>query len=93
MINVQGNEFIRSGARIGRIEGEHIFDHSGNKAGYFSGDHVYDAAGRKVAYLQGDYIYFENSSQKIRIEDNNRDVSGGGLNNLQRAAVRVLLGE
>lgn len=92
MIKVEGNEFVRSGARIGRIEGEH-YDHGGQKAGYFLGDHIYDAAGRKAAYLQGDYIHFDNSNQKIRIEDNNRDVSGGSLNNLQRAAVRVLLGE
>jgi hypothetical protein len=93
MIKVEGHEFIRGGVKIGRIDGEHIYDHSGKKVGYFLGDHVYDAAGRKVAYLEGDYIHFEGSGQKIRIEDNNRDVSGGGLNNIQRAAARILLGE
>ncbi|MDR3559558.1 MAG: hypothetical protein P4L62_04595 [Candidatus Pacebacteria bacterium] len=93
MIKVEGHEFVRAGAKIGRINGEYIYDHSGKKAGYFFGNQVYNSFGRKVAYLEGDYIHFHDSSQKIRIEDNNWDVSGGSLNNVQRAAVRVLLGE
>ncbi len=93
MIRVDGHTFIRSGEKIGFIDGTHIKNHSGDKVGYYQEDHIYNRDGHKLAYLEGDHICFTDSSHKIRIEDNNRDVSGGSLSNIQKAAVRVLLGE
>ncbi len=93
MITVEGSWFVRAGEKIGYIDGEHIMDHSGNRVGYVDGEHVFDQGGHRVAYISGDYIYFEGSSNRIRIEDNDRDIVGGGYSNIQKAAVRVLLGE
>jgi hypothetical protein len=93
MIKVEGRDLFREGTKIGYIDSDHIIDHSGEKVGLCSGDHVFDKDGHKVALIDGDYICFSDSGHKIRIEDNNRDVAGGSLSNIQRAAIRVLLGE
>ena len=93
MIKVEGHKLFRGGEEIGYVEDEHIIDHAGRKAGYYSSDHVYDREGHKVAHIEGDYIYLSDSGHKIRIEDNNEDVIGGSLTNIQRAAARLLLGE
>lgn len=93
MITVNGREFFRGGTKIGYIGDNHIFDHSGEKIGFCSSDHIYDEDGHKVAYIEGDYIYLSNSSRKIRLEDNEKNVEGGNLSNIERATVRVLLGD
>ena len=93
MIKVEGHDLWRGGIKIGFVGNEYIVDHSGEKVGFYSSDHVFDKSGRKVAHLEGDYIYFSDSGKRIRIEDNNADVVGGSLSNIQKAAARVLLGE
>jgi hypothetical protein len=93
MIKVEGRDLWRSGNRIGHVGDGYIIDHSGTRVGTYTSDQVHDRTGRKVAEVSGDYIFFSDGSPKIRIEDNNRDVVGGSLNNVQKAAARVLLGE
>jgi hypothetical protein len=93
MIKVEGHELWRGGVKIGYVEDGHIIDHLGDRVGTFSSDHIYNKSGHALAKIDGDYIYFLDSSHKIRIEDNNKDVVGGSLNNIQKAAARVLLGE
>ena len=93
MIKVEGRNLWRGGVKIGFIEGGHVFDHAGNKIGFYTGDLIYDQSGRKIAFLEGDYIFFNDGSPKIRIENNNEDVVGGSLSNVEKAAVRILLGE
>lgn len=93
MIEVQGQELWRSGVKIGYVSKRHIFSHEGKDLGYSSGNYVYDADGRRLAYLQGDYICFNDSSRKIRIEDNEQSVVGGSFSNVENAAIRILLGE
>ncbi|HEX8974613.1 MAG TPA: hypothetical protein VF817_03955 [Patescibacteria group bacterium] len=93
MIRVDGHTFWRGGEKVGFIEDNHIKNYDGDRVGYYIDEHIYNSRDHKVAYLLDDYICFTDSSKKIRIEDNNKDVYGGSLNNVQRAAVRVLLGE
>jgi len=93
MIKVDGHTFLRSGEKIGFIDGDYIKNHDGDKVGYCRDEHVFDMAGHKLAYIEDDRICFRDSSRKIRVEDNNDDIVGGDLSNLQKAAVRVLLGE
>lgn len=93
MIKVEGNVLWRGGYKIGYIEDGHVINHLGERVGTFSSDHIYNKSGNAMAKIDGDYIYFLDSSHKIRIEDNNKDVVGGSLNNIQRAAARILLGE
>jgi len=93
MIKVEGKYFWREGKKIGFIRDEHIWSYEGEKLGYWREDHIFDMDGHKLAYLQDDHIYFNNSPQKIRIEDNNKEIIGGDLSNIERAAVRIFLGE
>ena len=93
MIKVSGHEFHRGGVQIGFISDEWIKDRHGDRIGYYLDTRIFDKSGHKLAYLQNDYIHFTDSSKKIRIEDNNQEVVGGDLNNIQRAAARVLFGE
>jgi hypothetical protein len=93
MIKVDGKYFLKNSEKIGFMRDEHIFDHEGEKLGYYDNDHVFDKNGHKLAYLQDDKICFEGSVRTLRVEDNNKDIVGGGLSNIERAAVRVLLGE
>ena len=93
MIRVDGHTFWRGGDKIGFIDGDHIKNHEGDKVGYVQGNYIYDIKGHKLAYMEADHICFLNSPHKIRIEDNDKEISGGDLSNIQKAAVRVLLGE
>ncbi len=93
MIKVQGHDFWRGGMKIGYIVSNYIYDHDGTKLGYSSGNNVYDMSGRKLAFLDGNYIYFVNDSHKMRIEDNEENVVGGDLTNVEKAAASILLGE
>ena len=93
MLKVEGNAIFRSGIKVGYVENGHVIDRSGKKVGYYSGDHVFSEDGRKLASLEGDFIYFMDSGHKMRIEDNNSDVVGGNLTNLEKAAARILFGE
>ncbi len=93
MINVSGKDLMRAGQKIGYIQGNDIFSHEGRKLGYVQGNHVFNRDGQKLAYLQDDHIYHAHDSQKTRIEDNHQQVSGGEISDVQRAAVRVLLGD
>lgn len=93
MIKVEGKDLWRGGVKIGYVENGHIIDHSGEKIGFYRDNHVFDRNENKIAYIEDDFIHFSDSTQKIRIEDNNEDVVGGDLTNLEKAAVRILLGE
>jgi len=93
MIRVEGRDLWRGGVKIGLVGDGYIMDHTGTKVGIYTLDNVLDRNGHKLAHIEGDYIFFSTSSQKIRIEDNSKDVVGGSLTNIQRAAVRILLGE
>jgi hypothetical protein len=93
MIKVNGRYLWRGGEKIGFIRDEHVWSHEGEKLGYWREDHIFDMGGHKVAYLQADYIYFNNSARKVRIEDNNKEIIGGDLSDIERAAVLVFLGE
>lgn len=93
MIKIIGNDIWRGGSKVGWIGSGYIKDSSGDKVGIYTHDHVIDRTGRKVAYISGDYIYISGSSRKIRIEDNEREIVGGDLSDIEKAAVRVLLGE
>jgi len=93
MIRVNGHELWRGGEKIGYVYDNFIKNHEGDKLGYFQGEFIYDINGHKEAYVQGDFLCFLNSSGKLRLEDINKDIAGGDLNNMQQAAVRVLLGE
>ena len=93
MIKVLGRDLWREGSKIGYVDNGHIVDHLGERVGTYTTDEIRDKTGRKVAHISGDYIFFLDSSRKIRIEENNQDVVGGSLSNIQKAAVRVLLGE
>jgi hypothetical protein len=93
MIRIEGRYLFRGGTRIGSIGEGRVTDHVGERVGYYTDDHVCDKDNRKIAYIEGDYIHFIDSSRKIRIEDNNKDMEGGSLSNVEKAAVRILLGD
>ncbi len=92
MIKVEGRNLWRGGTKIGYVGHDYILDHAGEKVGFFAGNHIMDRTGHKIAEISGDYILVY-GGQKIRIEDNNRDVIDGELSNVERAAVRLTLGE
>ena len=91
MIQIINNEIKRDGVKIGWIEGDHIIDHTGKKVAYFSDKEAYGSDGKKIAYLEGEFIIFPRNNTKVRIEDNNRLVSGL-VSDVCRAAIRLTLG-
>lgn len=93
MIKIIGNDIMRGGEKIGYFSGNDIYSYEGKKLGYFEGNDIFDYENRKLGYLEGDFIHYINGEQKIRIEDNRQHVSGGELSDIQRAAVRFLLGD
>ena len=92
MIQIYGNIIKRDNVKIGWIDGAHIHDHTGKAVGYFGDNKVWNISGKKIAFIEGEYIYLEGSTDKIRIEDNLKEVNGGVITDLCRAAIRLLLG-
>ena len=93
MIQIIGKDIKRANVMIGWIDGERIRDHAGKEVGYFGDvNKVWNAEGKKIATLEGEYIYLEGGHDKIRIEDNMKEVTGGTVSDLCRAAIRLLLG-
>jgi len=97
MIQVVESEFKRDGVMIGYVKnGDAIYNSQGKERGYVSGNDIYDASGKKVAWVEGDYVKFENEtsygSQGIRLEDNTKEVFGGAISDVLRAAARIFLG-
>ena len=92
MIRVSGHELTRGGQKIGSIQGDYIYSYEGHKLGSVQGTHVFDVSGNKLAWLEGDYIR-TTSGKSIRIEDNHEHVNGGEISDIQRAAIRILLGD
>ncbi len=76
MIKIVKNEIMRDGIRVGYIQNDHIFDHTGKKLAYFSSTEAFDENGKKIARIDGEYIYFPKNNTKVRIEDNNKLVTG-----------------
>ena len=92
MIQIVNNDIRRGDVKIGWIEDEYIYDHTGKKIGFFDDNHIFNSEGKKIGYLQDDYIFTMQGSTKIRIEDNLKEVNGGTISDLARAAIRLLLG-
>ncbi|MGC9605259.1 MAG: 4-fold beta flower protein [Minisyncoccia bacterium] len=88
---VNNNEIRRGGVKIGRVDGDHIYDHNGNKVAYFSSTEVFDMTGKRIAYIEGEYVYLPRNGEKVRIEDNSREV-GGMVSDACKAAIRLALG-
>ncbi|MEI6396717.1 MAG: 4-fold beta flower protein [Candidatus Taylorbacteria bacterium] len=91
MIQIIDNDIKRGGIKIGWIEDTHIFDHTGKKVAYFSAKEAFNAAGDKIAYMEGGFIVYPKNHTKVRIEDNNKFVSGL-VPDMCRAAIRLILG-
>jgi len=91
MIQVINNVIKRDGIKIGTVIGDHIVDFHDNKIAYFTDKEAYGADGKKIAYLDGEFIIFPVNNTKVRIEDNNKLVSGL-VSDICRAAIRLTLG-
>jgi len=90
-----GNDILRGGKKIGWLRGNDIYDWNGKKLGYYHdsiGD-VFSASGRKIAYLRGNYLETSDGYTKVRLDEVHREVSGGGISEIARAAIRILLGD
>jgi len=92
MLKIIGNDITRGGKKIGYVTENDVYDEHGRKVGYFTSNDVYDASGHKRGYLEGDSIHLT-EGKTIRISENHKDVEGGSLSDLARAAVRLLLGD
>ncbi len=91
MIQIIGTEIKRAGVKIGWIESTHIFDHTGKKLAYFSDKEAFSPDGTRIAYISGDYVIYPKNNTKVKIEDNNRLISGV-VSDTCRAAIRLVLG-
>ena len=91
MITIVGKEILRAGQRIGYLQGNDIFSHANIKLGYVQGNHIFVHENHKLAWLENDYIKTADG-QSIRVEANNQQITGGEISDIQRAAIRFLLG-
>lgn len=93
MLKIIGNDILRSGQKVGYIEGSRIRSHEGKMLGYFSGSHVYNAEGHKVAYIEGDHLCPEDDRDtEIHLDKVNENVVGEVLPEICRCAIYCLIG-
>lgn len=91
MLKIVNNDIWRGMEKIGWLEGNDVYDSEGRKLGYFSDNDIYDADGRKIAYLKDDDV-FSTGGKKLDVSEINREIQGSVASSLERAAVRMLLG-
>jgi len=93
MLKIIDNDIMRSGQKVGWIEGNDIRARDGRKLGYFVGNFVYGAEGHKQAYIEGNYLHSESSSTtKVSLDKINESVEGGMLPEIGKCAVYMLIG-
>ena len=93
MLSILGNDILRSGAKIGWIEGNDIRDHDGKKLGYFTDTHVYRGKdGIAVAFIKNNDFSLSNGSI-IKLDELRHHVTGGNLSDIARGAIKVLMGD
>lgn len=91
MIKIIGNDIMRGGEKIGWIRENDLYNEDGQKVGYFSSNDIYDRGNNKLGYIQGNYLY-TSEGHKLELDDIRKDIAGGSLPDLARAAIRLLLG-
>ena len=92
MIQVmKNNELRRNDIIVGWLRDNYVYDHTDKKIGYFSGQNIFNIAGKRIAYIYGEFLILVPSDQRIRLEDNNAQVSGV-ISDVARATIRLLLG-
>lgn len=92
MIRAIDNYFERDGEKIGWIRDKRVYNHEGEKLGYYTDKYVFDMKGNKLGYIQGEYFYTMDD-KKTRLEELNSHVEGGAYSDIERAAVRMFLGD
>lgn len=93
MVKIIGNDILRSGQKIGWINGNDIMDGGGRKIGWFTSNDIFDREGHKIGYVIDSFICRANSSAKIAVSENNKHITGGGYSDICRAAIRLLIGD
>lgn len=93
MLKIVGNDIYRSGEKVGWASGNDIYGKDGGKLGYFLSNDIYNYDGLKLGYVGGDYIK-TSDGRGLRLDDNRtHHVTGGSASDLERAAIRLLLGD
>ena len=90
MVKLIGNDILRSGEKIGWVEGNRIRAHDGKLLGYFEDRYVYSEDNRKLAYMEGNRLCSGNTN--ISLEKVNEAIEGGLLPEVGKCAIYVLLG-
>ena len=93
MIKIVGNDITRGGQKLGYFQGNDIFDADTKKLGYFKENDIYDAGNRKLGYLEGNYLKDAGGSTVDSLTEVRRDIQGGTISDLERAAIRLLVGD
>jgi len=93
MLKITGNDIRRGGVKIGWVDGNDIKNEEGRKLGYFTSNDIYRADGTKIGFTQGNNLCF-NSGRTVRLDDiREKHVVGGGMSDLARSAVLMLIGD
>ena len=93
MIKIIGNDITRGGQKLGYFQGNDIFDAHTKKLGYFKENDIYDAGNRKLGYLEGNYLKDAGGDTVDSLTEVRRDIQGGTISDLERAAIRLLVGD
>ena len=93
MLKIIENDIMRGTEKIGWISSNDIYNKEGKKLGYFSSNDIYDHDGHKLGYIEGNHL-ITSDEHKITLDDNRvHHVVGGSISDIERAAIRLLLGD
>lgn len=92
MIKIVGNDMMRGGEKLGYFRENDIYDRSGKKLGYYQENDIYAASGKKMGYLEGNYLKDASGDTVESLTEVRRDIQGGTISDLERAAIRLLVG-
>ncbi len=83
---------MRHGGKIGWMERGRIFELGGQELGYVEKHSIYDASGKEIGWMKDGYLHGTDGT-KISLTIIHEEIQGGELTELERCAVRLLLGD
>jgi len=92
MIHIVDNDILRGTEKLGYLSGNDVFDRNSRKMGYHSSDTVYDLSGRKLGYIKDGHLRQPDGDNVASLMDIHKEITGGTISDIERAAIRLLIG-
>lgn len=73
-----GTYLTQNGSRIGKLDGQYIYDGRGSRVGKLEGDYICDGRGSRIGKVDGRNIYDGHGRRIATLDDVHKQIEGPG---------------